>query len=106
MRRELLNIQAEIRIAAQKLAEANAASASETQEIYLFPDSEEIRLIETDPTTLPSEKIIPFYFSADPAEGIPFRSAIALILPDEKGQLSPPAGWGSWETAIRIWPKG
>lgn len=96
----------DIRTAAHKLAEANIEVASEIQEIYLFPDKEEIRLVEIDPTTLPSEKILPFYFRADPEDEIPFRSAIALILPEEKGRISPPSGWGSWESAIKIWPKG
>ncbi len=98
--------QEDIQTAAQRLAEANVAAAPEIQEIYLFPDKEEIRLIEIDSTTLPGEKITPFYFNLDPAEGIPFRSAIAAILPAEKQRLSPPPGWGSWESAIRIWPRG
>jgi hypothetical protein len=96
----------DIRAAAQKLAEANIEAASEIQEIYLFPDEEEIRLVEIDPTTLPGKEITPFYFAPDPADGIPFRSAIALIRPEEKERLSLPSGWGSWKSAVKIWPKG
>lgn len=51
------------------LARMHVQSAPEIKEIYLFPSSpekEEIRLIEIDPTTTPSEEIIPYYFNPDP----------------------------------------
>jgi hypothetical protein len=94
----------DIEQAARKMAAANITAAPETEAIYFFPAVGEIRLIETDPTTLPSEEIVPYYFGAAPQSGIPYRSSVALIRPEEVGQLSPPPGWGNWSDAIRLWP--
>jgi len=91
--------------AARRMAAANVEAAPETEEIYLFPSENEIRLIETDPTTLPSAEIVPYYFGAVPKSGIPFRSSVALIRPEEAFRLAPPPGWGKWEDAIRLWPQ-
>ncbi len=90
--------------AARKMAVANVEAAPETEAIYLFPDEKEIRLIETDPTTLPSEKIVPYYFGAAPQSGIPYRSSVALIRPEEAFRLAPPPGWGTWNDAVQLWP--
>ena len=94
-----------IRAAAQKLANYNLEAAPETEAIYLFPSSDEIRLIETDPTTLSSTEIVPYYFGAVPESGIPFRSSVALIRPEEAHRLAPPSAWGTWEDAIKLWPQ-
>ena len=90
--------------AARKMAAANVEAAPETEAIYLFPDEKEIRLIETDPTTLPSKEIVPYYFGAAPQSGIPYRSSVALIRPEEAYSLTPPPGWGTWKEAIQLWP--
>ena len=93
-----------IRAAAQKLADYNLEAAPETEAIYLFPHPDEIRLIETDPTTLSDAEIVPYYFGAAPKSGIPYRSLIALIRPDEAFRLPLPLGWGTWEDAVKLWP--
>ena len=93
-----------IRTAAQKLADYNLEAAPETEAIYLFPHPDEIRLIETDPTTLEDVEIVPYHFGTAPKSGIPYRSVIALIRPDEAFRLSPPPGWGNWEDAVKLWP--
>jgi len=91
---------------AQKLAEANAENEPAITEIYLFPSDTEIRLIELDPTAPSSEEIIsPYYFPPDPRAGIPLPSGIALIPPDQKGKLRPPADWGPWAAAILIYKR-
>lgn len=90
--------------AAGRLARNNAESDPAVEEIYLFPSPDQIRLIELDPNVAPSGQIEPFYFGADPASGLDFASAIALIRPEERGTLSPPAGWGDWDEAELIWP--
>ena len=73
---------------------------------YLFPSSEQIRLVYLDPTTSPSrdkETIWPFYFGANSANGIPYPSAIALIRPEEKENLQPPMEWGTWDDAEALY---
>ena len=94
-----------IQAAAQTLADYNLEAAPETEAIYLFPHPSEIRLIETDPTTLSSAEIVPYYFGAVPESRIPFRSSVALIRPEEAHRLAPPSGWGTWEEAIKLWPQ-
>ncbi len=62
---------------------------------YLFPSSEQIRLVYLDQTTSPSrdgQTIRPFYFGASAGRGIPYPSAIALIRPEEKADIQPPDG--------------
>ena len=95
----------EIEEAARKMAAANIEAAPETEAIYFFPAEDEIRLIETDPTTLPSREIVPYYFGAAPSSGIPFRSSVALILPNEAFRLAPPQEWGTWKDAVQLWPQ-
>ena len=91
--------------AARKMAAANVEAAPETKAVYMFPDEKEIRLIEIDPTTLPSAEVVPYYFGAAPKSGIPFRSSVALIRPEEAFRLAPPPGWGTWKDAVQIWPQ-
>jgi hypothetical protein len=96
---------ATIQEAALDLARSNAEAEPRITRVYLFPSDEEIRLVEVDESTTPSgEEISPFYFSADPQEGIPFPSGIALILPDEVDRAKPPEGWCDWNRAKVIWP--
>ena len=97
----------EVRDVAIFLAKMHVQSAPEITEIYLFPsgpDREEIRLVEIDPTTTPSEEITPYYFNPDPANGIQYVSAIALIRPEERKRLQLPRDWGRWQDAEKIWP--
>lgn len=94
----------EMQTVARQMARRHAESEPGIQEIYLFPNGGEIRLIEIDSTTTPSPQVEPFYFGPDRVGGIPYPSAIALIRPEEKDKLPPPEGWGGWRDAQRIWP--
>lgn len=95
----------EIHHSAHALAAANAEAEPSIEEIYWFPSATEIRLVELDRNMMRSGQVVPFYFGPDPAGGVRFPSAIALIHPDER-HLQPPDGWGRWEDAERIWPQG
>lgn len=87
---------------ARKLARYHRKVSPSIKEIYLFPSDREIRLVELDPITPASEIVAPFYFAPDPADGITYWLAIAMIRPDEKRRLSPPEDWGDWNDAKRI----
>jgi hypothetical protein len=91
--------------AAKKLACDNAKSADDVIEIYRFPSSEKILLVELTNNAISGDQIDPFYFAADHQGGVPYPSGIALIRPDEKERLLPPESWGSWNDAQRIWPE-
>jgi len=86
---------------AKSLAFSNAEADSDITEIWWFPDKDEIRLIEVDPKLPVSKEILPYRFSPDISEGIHFKSAIALIRPDEK-RLAPPENWVGWDEAKEI----
>jgi hypothetical protein len=95
--------------AARLLARENAESESAIEEILLFrdPQEQEIRLVELDSTSLPADEsrsVIPFYFAPDPPK-VPYWMAIALILPDEKGQLRLPERWGEWKDAKTVFKR-
>ena len=87
---------------ARKLAKANRKAEPGIKGIYWFPSGREIRLIELDPVTVASDRITPFYFGPDPAEGITFPFAIAIIRPEEKKKLNPPRNWGRWDEARKV----
>ncbi|MCX7015035.1 MAG: hypothetical protein NTW86_21190 [Candidatus Sumerlaeota bacterium] len=92
--------------AAVRLAEHSAEGEPNMKEILLFPSENEIRLVEVDELAMPNGgRAIPFHFGADVEGRIPYRSAIALILPEEKAKIALPEGWGTWEDAVRIWPR-
>lgn len=97
-------VEKSIRQAALDLARFNVESEPEILKIYLFPDEKEIRFVVVDPTTLPSKSVSPFYFAAAPGEGLPYKSAVALILPDEEKRLPTPEGW-DWSDAEIIWSR-
>lgn len=91
---------------AKKLAQANVEAEIHITGVWHFPSTDEIRLVETDETAAPSDNALdPFYFAPDPKSGIPFPSGIAIIRPDEFGNLALPEGWGSWKDAKRIYGK-
>lgn len=96
----------DIRTAAKQLWENSVEAEPVTTAVYLFPDDNEIRLIYLDPTTASSrgEQIVrPYYFGINTASGLPYRSAIAVIRPEEKDTLQPPEGWGTWQQAELVW---
>ena len=95
----------QIREYARRLAEANAEAEPSISDAYWFPAEDEIRLIEVDRDTPPSDCVMPFYFGEDPEGDIPVPSGIAMIRPEEKDTLSPPEGWGTWGDAVLIWSR-
>ena len=97
--------QQKIEAAARALAAANVEAAPETEAVYFFPNDREVRLIETDPTTLSDTEIVPYYFGASLPDGIAYRSAVALIRPEEAFRLPLPPGWGTWNDAVKLWPQ-
>lgn len=90
--------------AARTLAEYNVQYEPKIERIYLFPDADEIRLVEVDSTAIPHDEVRPYYFRPDPKGGVPFPSAIVLIAPEEERVVSLPPGWGTWPDAIVIHP--
>ena len=72
-----------IRVVAEQLAKSNADAEPSVERIYLFPDEEEIRLVEIDTDFGSSEKVQPYYFGPQPIYGQPYPMAIALILPEQ-----------------------
>jgi len=97
-----------IREAADRLMRFNVEAEPEIVRTYLFPSDEEIRLIHVHEATYENDSNKPisaFHFSADPVHGIPFRSAIGLIRPEEENVLLPPRGWGEWGDAERIYER-
>jgi hypothetical protein len=96
---------ANIREIAEKLAESNLESDPHIKRIYLFPSKKEIRLVEVDETAVPSgddSVLRPFYFGASPSQGIEYKSAIALIRPEDERQIGLPPGWGDWSNAVLL----
>ena len=101
------SINPDLRAAALKMVRENHEADPLLEEAYLFPANEEIRLVYIDPNTLPqraAEFVKPFYFGRDLQSGLLFRSAIALIRPEERYSLLPPEDWGTWNDAevIRV----
>lgn len=97
-----ITLNPEVRKAALEIIRENREAEPALQDIYLFPAEDEIRLIYVDPTALPNRDapdIHPFYFGRNIQSGLHFRSAIALILPEERETLNPPEGWGTWDDA-------
>jgi hypothetical protein len=95
----------EVKRIARRLAEWHAEAEPNIIEIILFSDKrgEEIRLVELDTSAMPKEeRIAPFYFAPEPPDA-PMWLAVALILPEQKGRLHLPEGWGTWDEAETIW---
>ncbi len=90
---------ADLRDAAVELAQANAQAEPSIMRILWFPHSEQIRLVEVDEITIPSDDahVHPYYFS--PVPDFPYVSAVAMIRPDEERRLQLPDGWGDWDEA-------
>lgn len=95
----------EVRDAALQIVRENREADPDIQEVYLFPNDEEIRLVYVDPNTSSHRgngSITPFYFGRDPKGGLPYRSAIAVIRPEERNTLLPPEEWGTWSNAEAV----
>jgi hypothetical protein len=92
----------EVRAAALEIVRENREADPCIQDVYLFPADNEIRLVHIDPNTMPHRgngSVIPFYFGRDLQSGLLYRSAIALIRPEEREALRPPDDWGTWNDA-------
>jgi hypothetical protein len=90
---------------AKYLAHENRKNDPDITDVYWFPDEEEVRLVEVNPTvpeTSPDEGVQPFYFRPAPASSLPAPSGVALIRPDEVGKLTLPKKWGKWDSAVRL----
>lgn len=89
---------------ARSLAASNAEADTDIEEIWWFPDNDEIRVIEIDPTLPATDGIAAFSFRSSPIDGIHFPLAIALIRPEEK-ELPLPDGWASWNDAVLLYTR-
>ncbi len=88
---------------AYDLAKENRDSESSILRSYWFDSADEIRLVHVDATTLPNDgRVTPFYFASDAAHDVPYRSAIALVRPEEAEHIALPPGWGDWGNA-ELW---
>ena len=98
----------DIKTCAKELAQHHVESEPGIKAIFLFPNNNEIRLIEVDESIgFSGEVVAPFYFAPDPLGGIDFPSSVALIHPEEKGKISLPEEWRTnWNEAEKIWPEG
>ena len=96
-------IQKSLKDAALEIIRENCQSDPALGDVYLFPSEDEIRLIYLDPNTTRQNSediyISPFYFGRDVQGGLDYRSAFALIHPDERVKLLPPKSWGTWNEA-------
>ncbi len=100
---------ADMRATAKVLAEAAREAEPAIRKILLFPSAEDVRLVYVDTTAHPSgedARVAPYYFRPAPNVGIDFESAVALIRPEEEGQLALPDGWGTWNDAEILWEQG
>jgi len=94
----------ETRELAKKLAQENVRVEESISKIYWVPKADKIYLIEVDETSIPSDNYLrPMYFS--PENDIPLPSGIAMITPDEYGQIELPEEWGSWEQLETLWSR-
>ena len=88
------------------LAADNRKAEPEIERIYWFPADSEVRLIEVLPSVPKAgddEEIVrPFYFRANPSDGLPAPSGIAMVRPDEVRRLATPADWGDWDSAVEL----
>jgi hypothetical protein len=97
-----------IREQAQLLATENKRSEPDIQKVYWFPDDHEVRLIEVTPSIPASGDgcVHAFHFRPNPGAKLPAPSGVALIRPDEFGNLRLPDRWGDWKDAVELDPGG
>ncbi|MBU6427455.1 MAG: hypothetical protein KGR26_00445 [Cyanobacteria bacterium REEB65] len=87
---------------ARELAAAHREADPETQEVYFAPDpaGAEIRLLEVTASVNTAGEVLPFGYAPDERQGIPFRSVLVLLSPEDwrrclDGQIELPPGWGT-----------
>jgi len=87
---------------ASLLAAAHRQEDPEIQEIFVVedPSGQEVRLLEVSSGIGTVGAIMPFGFAARPDLGVPYRSVIVLVSPEEKESLDQkelhlPETWGN-----------
>ena len=99
----------EIEEQARYLAHDNQLSDPDVEEVLWFKHDSEVHLVELHravPFAGDDKEICPVYFKASPEDGLPAPSCIALIRPEEKGQLDLPHDWNTdWEQAVVIFKR-
>lgn len=93
-----------IKAQARYLARQNREAEPDIVKVYWFPDDREVRLVELHlgvPQSLDG-KLNPFYFRDQPEDNLPAPSGVALIRPEEFGQLELPSSWGDWNRAEEL----
>ncbi len=98
----------EIERQARYLAKDNRDVEPSISKVYWFPADAEVRLIEliTEIPVSDDQRVHPFYFRGSKKHKLPFRSAIAMIRPEEFKRLELPEEWGSWTDAQEITDAG
>ena len=89
---------------ARMLVKDNQDADPSITTVYWFPADKEVRLLEltSEIPTSPDGEIHPYRFGPSPQNKLRFPSAIALIRPEEFGQLQLPKGWGTWRKAKEL----
>ena len=89
---------------ARLLVKDNREADPSITNVYWFPAEEEVRLLEltTEIPISPDGTVHPYRFGSSPRNKLQFPSAIALIRPEEFGQLQLPKGWGTWRKAKEL----
>jgi len=92
----------DIDTAAKRLANAHYTIEPSITHIYRLggghPDDRTIRLLEINPDTIPTDRIVPVGFGPDAPGGMPYPSVIIEVTPEEfrkleTGEWSLPEGW-------------
>ena len=83
---------------AKDLARAHRAGDPATTTIKLFPNGDEIHLLEVSTAAPTTGEVIPFRFAPYPATGVDYPSVVILLSQSEwkdvdQGTLPLPDGW-------------
>jgi len=89
---------------ARALAYDNRQSDSNIEKVYWFPNNKEVCLVYLEKNMIPalSGRVEPFYFTFSETDGSSIPAGIAIIEPEEFGNLKLPRGWCSWDKAILL----
>ena len=86
---------------AVRLVKLNQSEVRTIMRSYVFPDpsGQTIRVVHVDTMFFPEDSVHPIEFGPDPQYKIYHRHYIGFTDPDGPQRLSPPEGWGSWQSA-------
>ncbi len=89
---------------ARAMAADHLKNDKDIAEVYWFPSTKEVRLIEVQNNVPKNDEcaIQPFYFPASVNSGRKWSSAIDIIRPEEFGKLKLPKAWGHWKKAVKL----